>query len=108
MSETQDEQAFQVRVGETLQALLDALELEDDGIFEELELQDGVLTLELEDGQTYILNRHLPTRQLWLSSPVSGAHHFGWREDAWRTGEQELCHLLVAELEGLTGRRFSL
>ena len=28
------------------------------------------------DDQIYILSFHEPTSQIWLSSPISGAHHF--------------------------------
>ncbi len=42
----------------------------------EVELQEGVLTLDMEDGGRYHINKHAPNRQIWLSSPKSGAWHF--------------------------------
>ena len=42
----------------------------------EIDLEDGILTINMDDGGTYLINRHLPTRQIWLSSPKSGAWHF--------------------------------
>lgn len=39
------------------------------------ELQGGILTVEGDAG-TWIVNKHAPTRQIWLSSPVSGARHY--------------------------------
>ncbi|PWR21780.1 frataxin family protein [Zavarzinia compransoris] len=54
--------------------------LEATGAFDELDLADGVLQAETEDGKVFILNRHLPLKQVWLSSPVSGAHHYAFDE----------------------------
>ncbi len=41
------------------------------------ELQGGILTVEGDEG-TWIVNKHAPTRQIWLSSPVSGARHYAF------------------------------
>jgi len=71
-----DERQFAAAADRTLQALLDAVEgaLPDaDG-----DLRDGILTLEVEGVGTFIVNRHVPNREIWLSSPRSGAWHFGW------------------------------
>ena len=42
----------------------------------EVELQEGVLTIDMEDGGQYLINKHASNQQLWLSSPKSGAWHF--------------------------------
>jgi frataxin len=55
-------------------SLLEALEEGLDG-----ELQGGVLTVEGEAG-TWIVNKHAPTRQIWLSSPKSGARHYAFEQ----------------------------
>jgi len=44
------------------------------------ELQGGVLTVEGDEG-TWIVNKHAPTRQVWLSSPKSGARHYAFAAD---------------------------
>ena len=63
------EQAF-----ETLaDSLLESLEEEID----DAELQGGVLTVDGDDG-TWVVNKHAPTRQVWLSSPKSGARHYAF------------------------------
>lgn len=50
----------------------------------DIDLIDGVLTLEFEDGAQMILNRQEAAQQIWLSSP-EGPAHFGYNEDedAW-------------------------
>lgn len=65
------------------------------------ELQGGILTVEGEAG-TWIVNKHAPTRQIWLSSPVSGARHYAFDEGRrqWRDtrGGGDLLEALRSEL----------
>ncbi|WP_421999641.1 iron donor protein CyaY [Reyranella sp.] len=39
------------------------------------ELQGGILTVDGKAG-TWVVNKHAPTSQIWLSSPISGARHY--------------------------------
>jgi frataxin len=64
------EQAFETLADSLLEALEEGL----DG-----ELQGGVLTVEGEAG-TWIVNKHAATRQIWLSSPKSGARHYAFEQ----------------------------
>ncbi|MAI29761.1 MAG: hypothetical protein CMP38_06105 [Rickettsiales bacterium] len=32
------------------------------------------------NSSTFVLSIHNPSQQIWMSSPVSGAHHFEYRE----------------------------
>src|ERR1700761_1803676 len=87
------EQAF-----ETLaDSLLESLEEEID----DAELQGGVLTIDGEDG-TWVVNKHAPTRQVWLSSPRSGARHYAFDEASglWKDtrGGADLLTTLSGEL----------
>ena len=36
----------------------------------------GVLSIQLKNVGTYIINRQAPNKQIWLSSPVSGPFHY--------------------------------
>ena len=42
----------------------------------EVDLVENNLNVELEDQRIFIVSIHEPTKQIWLSSPISGAHHF--------------------------------
>ena len=42
----------------------------------EIDLVDNNLTIEFDDDKVFIISIHEPTQQIWLSSPLSGAHHF--------------------------------
>ena len=44
----------------------------------DVDYQGGILTVALDRGGEYVLNKHAPNRQIWLSSPVSGAAHFAF------------------------------
>ncbi|MEO8559162.1 MAG: iron donor protein CyaY [Rhodospirillales bacterium] len=43
----------------------------------DVDYEQDVLSLELDDGAQYVVNRQTPMKQIWLSSPVSGAWHYG-------------------------------
>jgi iron donor protein CyaY len=48
--------------------------LDQDIIF--FDLMDGVLNITIDDTDEYVINRHFPTKQIWMSSPQSGASYF--------------------------------
>lgn len=79
-------------------SLLAALE---DQIGDDADLQSGILTVEGEG--TWIVNKHAPTRQIWLSSPLSGARHYAFDAESgqWKDtrGGDHLLAVLAAELD---------
>jgi frataxin len=79
-------------------SLLAALE---EGLGDDAELQGGILTVEGEAG-TWIINKHAPTRQIWLSSPKSGAKHYAFEagKGLWQDtrGGADLLTTLSGEL----------
>lgn len=105
-----DEHNFLLVVETTLQNLADQLE---DHLAEHLQadLENGVLTITLDPEETYVLNRQLPKRQIWMSSPLSGATHFSYHEDTgtWLSSKDSnlsLPDLLATELRQITGAHF--
>lgn len=111
-----DETRFATLADATLMYLFEAI---DGAAGDELEvdLGEGILTIELEDGGQYVVNKHAPNRQIWVSSPVSGAHHFGYDETAasWvdtRAASSEeavvLEVILGRELSAALGRELDL
>ncbi len=101
-----DERAFETLAERTLSRYFDRIEtaLGDEV---EVELRGGVLTIELADGRQYVINKHVPNQQIWLSSPVSGASHYAWDETAkaWLStrGPERLGQVLAGELTTATG-----
>ena len=70
-----DEGAFQTLADATLRQLMTRLD-EALGAEAEVDLSAGILTVELESGGKYIVNKQAPNRQIWVASPVSGGWHF--------------------------------
>jgi frataxin len=99
-----DEREFETLAEQTLRAFMARIE---DSLDVDVDLRGGILTIELDDGRQYVLNKHAPNRQLWLSSPLSGASHYGHdpATGGWRStrGGPPLAELLAAELAQLTG-----
>jgi frataxin len=90
------EQAFESLADSLLAALEEGIGAEADA-----ERQGGVLTIDGDDG-TWVVNKHAPTRQIWLSSPKSGARHYSFDATSgqWKDtrGGPDLLALLSAEL----------
>ncbi len=77
-----DERAFATLADETLARIAERIEAADDDL--EVDLEGSVLQIETPSGEIFVLNKHAPLCQLWLSSPMSGASHYAW--DAARAG----------------------
>ena len=106
-----DATRFESLADATLTRLQAAIEEQAEGDID-AELAAGILTLELESGAKYLLNKHGPNRQIWLASPVSGAWHFAWSEvdQAWVStrGDERLDRLLSGELSQASGHSLDL
>jgi len=94
------EQAFESLADSLLAALEEGIGAEAD-----VERQGGVLTIDGDaksGGGTWVVNKHAPTRQIWLSSPKSGARHYAFdaASGQWKDtrGGPDLLALLSAEL----------
>ncbi|MFA6019115.1 MAG: iron donor protein CyaY [Rhodospirillales bacterium] len=98
-----DESRFLTLAQHLLSRLSDAAEAA--GL--DAELQGNVLTLELDDGRQFVINSNTPMRQIWLSSPFSGASHYETADDgkSWRStrGGADLLETLAADIEKATG-----
>ena len=97
MPEQVPAQAFESLADRLLETLEEAI-----GAHADAELQGGVLTVEAGAG-TWVVNKHAPTRQIWLSSPKSGAKHYAYDPDSrlWQDtrGGADLLATLAAELD---------
>jgi frataxin len=92
-----------------LDALTDEIEAKDAEGLLDAEVEQGVLTLTLPSGKQYVVSKHLPSKQLWLSSPISGGLHFSYDEahSAWALADgRKLCTLLADELAHAIGIEF--
>lgn len=105
-----DEQEFVALAGRTLERWAEVID--DNAEDFDVDCDGSVLTIELEDGRIFIVNRHRPLKQIWLSSPISGASHHGWNEaeGAWvaTKSDDRLHTLLSQELTTLAGATINL
>ena len=69
------------------------------------DFDEEVLKFE-NDNFIFILNFHEPTSQIWLSSPISGAHHFELKDKndfkSWKSTRDQtlgLYDLILSELK---------
>jgi frataxin len=88
----------------TLNRLADALDSFDESGDLELEYQNAILTIALNSGKQFIINKHAPSQQIWLSSPISGGSHFSYDDISgkWKlTDGRELNNILSDELKTL-------
>lgn len=104
------ESEFHNLVESFLEAIADEIETRDEEMVIDIDLTDGVLTLELDTGQQYVISRHEPSGQVWLSSPISGGLHYDYNEEEemWELAKDgsRLDELLTKELYQYTGIAF--
>jgi CyaY protein len=87
LSETE----YETKASAELDVLIRALDaLEDENI--DCELENDIITIEIGDDKTYVVNSHRAARQIWMAAERN-AWHFDWQEDqnAWialKTGEE--------------------
>lgn len=71
----------------------------------------GMVTVEIERAGTWVISKHAPTRQIWLSSPLSGASHYAPKGARWvstRGDGADLAARLAAELKQAAGLDLTL
>jgi frataxin len=70
------ETEFHITADKYLHSLLEYFEEMEEKHDISVELDSGVLSLTMPDDKEYIINKHTPSRQIWVSSPYSGAGYF--------------------------------
>jgi frataxin len=96
---TLDESRFVTLADQLIERIADAVE--DNLDTADADIQSGILTITLPGRGQYVINKHTPNREIWVSSPKSGAYHFAWQNETWvstRDASVALVPLLSAEL----------
>ena len=109
-----DEPTFERLADETLKYLLATIEAAL-GAHMDVDIEGGVLTIRLDAGGVYVVNKQAPNRQIWLASPASGAWHFDFRDAPAKAGRwvatkggMTLAALLASELSAVAGTPLTL
>ncbi|XP_045483207.1 frataxin, mitochondrial [Harmonia axyridis] len=76
----------------------------------DISYNDGVLTINLGQFGIYVINRQLPNKQIWLSSPVSGPKRYDYENGGWiyKHNNETLHTLLKEELSKLLNKPIDL
>ncbi len=90
---------FAALAEEAIDAIAEAIEVQDPEGEIDLDLNDNILTLVTEDG-TFVINKQSAAKEIWLSSPITGPYHFLPKDGAWcsRAGD-DLFKILSIELK---------
>lgn len=96
-----DETSFKTTSDKILSELAEAIEAADEDGAMDIEYASGVLTITLANKKQYVINQHVPMRQIWVSSPVSGAGHYDYVNGSWKNtrGGQDLLELVKKEFK---------
>lgn len=71
---------------EFMDSLLDQLEILCDyhpEVVQDVEMSQGVMSIEVPSVGTYVINKQPPNKQIWLASPVSGPNRFDYYQKEW-------------------------
>lgn len=79
----------------TLENIFNTIEAADADYHLDCDLLDGVLQIELEDGGIYVINKHEAAKEIWMSSPVSSASHFKYKDGKWLTSNGNNLHRML-------------
>ena len=86
---------FKKKASETLDEIFNLVESKFDNY--EVDYEDENLRIDSLEGKgTFVVSIHTPTSQIWLSSPISGAHHFEHRSPdsiEWISTRLSLIHI---------------
>ncbi len=105
-----DDSSFEELATNWMEALFELLESEDDEAKLDIDLEEGVMKITVDDENIFVISKHMPSKQLWLSSPMSGGLHFDCIDEGadWELSNGvRLSDIIVEELLQLTGQEFS-
>ncbi len=89
---------------DTILHISDKIEDSDTDYILDTDLLGGILHIELPEGGQYVINKHDPSKQIWMSSPISGASHFSYDGTHWVDSKgHELHNMLASELKNNAG-----
>ncbi|KAL4486773.1 hypothetical protein ABPG72_006605 [Tetrahymena utriculariae] len=97
-----NEKDYQRYCSQFLNELGDILEESPSQRISDVQISDGVIKVTTQGEKIFVINRQVPNRQIWYSSPVSGPQRFYWdlQEAKWKNQKnEELSKLLFKEID---------
>ncbi len=105
------ESDFHHHADQYLESLFEQVEEQDEDGALDIDLEGGVMTIETDDGKQFVINKHAASMEIWLSSPLSGGHHFTPADGGkdWKLADgRRLSIVLSEELSMMTGLTFEI
>lgn len=104
-----DDKTFDLVSQKTLDTLFEKID-EQIGDEYDVDYQDNIITIEIESDKVFVINKHAPMKQMWLSSPLTGAHHYQYQQENWvdTKSQETLFDLLKNEIQNLTEFNISI
>lgn len=102
---------FSLHVEQTLAALFDRISAGDTDESLDMDLSDGMLIIECENGIKLILNRQEAVQQIWLATPWEGSHFsFNTENGKWENDKTraDLIASIAEALERASGVKLAL
>lgn len=103
-----DQSAYETIADRTLENIMRVID-EKLGELVEADLVAGILSIGMASGGCYVISKHTPNRQIWMSSPRSGASHFAYdgNQKKWvdTRGGTDLLERLASEFVAPGGAR---
>lgn len=94
-----DDTKFTKLAIQTIALLADTIESQDEECLIEIDFQGEILTLTTNPG-VFVINKHSAAQEIWLSSPISGPHHFYYMAGRWQSNAgNDLMVILEKELK---------
>lgn len=73
---------FDIQANIALIYIVDTIEAQDLEGFIDLDHSDTTIELRNNSG-VFVINKHIAAQEIWLASPISGPHHFLYRDGQW-------------------------
>ena len=89
-------------IDQTLDELAEGIEAQDLNDIDGVELSDGKLVIEFEDGVILIVSRQAAADQIWVAEP-GGGWHFDYRDGEWICNKRKI--ELKQSLQKLIGEK---
>ncbi len=84
---------------QTISLIDDVIEAEDKFCLIDSDFQGDILNLTTDQG-VFVINKHSVAQEIWLSSPISGPHHFRYISGRWQSkSSNDLIIVLQQELK---------
>lgn len=84
---------------QTIALLAEAIEEEDKDCQIDVDFQGDILNITTNQG-IFVVNKHSVAKEIWLSSPISGPHHFYHISGRWKSrASDDLIIILQQELK---------